>query len=189
MNTTKYNPNEYIKVVGTRGNSSVPAASSTNMTAAVAQLSSDKPGRLTPGIILEVRVSLSPFMSTTTLPFHKKKTPPCSNHLPPGYLRRGIQDHRVDHELPGKPERSNSFQVLRIPQASQRHPGGPLHSRRRCVPCFGQSPRPLPWDEPIGEPRCLQLLPVPVQDGHRTDVRYSGEVYSLSWLFITADVL
>ena len=103
-----------------------------------------------------------------------KKTPPCSNHLPPGYLRHGIQDHRVDHELPGKPERPNSFQVLRIPQASQGHPGGPLHPRRRCVPRLGQSPRPLPWDEPIGEPRCLQLLPVPVQDGHRTDVRYSG---------------
>ena len=73
MNTTKYNPNEYIIVVGTRGNSSVAAASSTDMTAAVAQLSSDKPGRLTPGIILEVRVTLSPFMSTTTLSLHKKK--------------------------------------------------------------------------------------------------------------------
>ena len=71
MNTTKYNPNEYIIVVGTRGNSSVAAASSTDMTAAVAQLSSDKPGRLTPGIILvrstcefiAVHVDYHPFIS------------------------------------------------------------------------------------------------------------------------------
>ena len=102
-------------------------------------------------------------------------TPPMVDHLPAGCLQRQLPDHRVDHELPRRSERSDSVQDLMFPQVFQGHPGRTLHPRRRCIFCLRQSFPSLSLGPTYRLARRLQRLPVSVLDGHRTDLRYSGE--------------
>ena len=103
-----------------------------------------------------------------------KITPSVVDHLQAGCLRRPLQGHRVDHETPRRSERS--VQRSSSPDSTSFSPDGHCILGDAAYPVPDTGSRPLPWDLPITEPRRLQLLPVLVQDGRRTGVRYSGEV-------------